>query len=256
MTKRDNQRSRLYNAERATFTWGQTIPNDQLQHWAETNIFNKAWFRRRWGNPTIQIRLGKGGGLARAGGIITLGVGARNEWVVCHEIAHQLTASDPGHGPAFAAIYHYLIKQVIGAEQAKTLKANFRAKRVRTDSKAIPPATRFSLTALPKRKPVKPPTKVKRPKVWALADVKRAAAKAGAQVWFEREVDWRGKPKTGEWTLRVMAPEGKRWSTYEWDTVEVMDDGATLSTTAWRGSVFGSGERFQDMVSAMELGLE
>lgn len=248
---RDNQRSRVYAAERDAFTWGQTIPNHELDHWLETKVLSRAWFRRRWGNRTIRVELGKGGGLAQ-GSTIRLGVGARNEWVFLHEVAHVLTPDK--HGPQFAAVYVYLVGQVLGKEAAATLKAHFKAKGVKTKPSAVPAASTFNTAKLaPRAKAniVKPQKIARRD---TLADVEREAKKIGAKVVIERRMDWRGRPLRGEWDLYVYPPAGRSWRMPGYETVEVLDDGA-MYTSAYRDSWFTATDRCEEMVWAIRQGL-
>lgn len=249
---RDNQRSRVYAAERGAFKWGQTIPNHELSHWLETQILSRAWFRRRWGNQTVHVELGKGGGQAMHN-LIRLGVGARNEWVFCHELAHVLTRQDPGHGTAFASVYLFLIKQVLGKDAEARLRAAFQMNRVKTRPSAVPAATTFNLKTLAPRAKAKAPKPVKKPRRGTLADVEREAKKIGATVRIERLYRW-GKPLAGEWDLYVTPPVGQRFAIPGYEVIEELDDGS-LFTSAYRGSAFTAADRCEEMLWAIGKGL-
>lgn len=134
---RDSQRSKVYAAENATFTYGQTIPNDGLQK-RVNEILDRRPIRARWGARSVSAILGRGGGWA-GGGRISLGVSSRNDWMICHELAHILTPRQyAAHGPEYVGVYLFLVETVLGVEQARALREQFRAKRVKSNRKAIP----------------------------------------------------------------------------------------------------------------------
>ena len=93
---RDTQRSRIYKAEHeateqfAGARFVQTIPNKELQPWVDA-VMRRNAVASRWGRRTIYVQLSHGGGRAHSASDISLGVGARNEWYILHEIAHCLT---------------------------------------------------------------------------------------------------------------------------------------------------------------------
>jgi len=146
MRDRDNQRTRLYKAESvirksqsdkyAKYLDG-SIPS--CQEYVDA-ILKTAWFSRRWMVKHVNVKSGKG---ARGGiGGISLGKWARCEAVILHELAHNLVPrSSPyaaAHGPEFAGVFHYLVQQVMGKEEALKLKASFKENKVRMNRKAIP----------------------------------------------------------------------------------------------------------------------
>lgn len=138
MAPRDNQRSRLYAAERQAFQWGQTVPDTLLQA-TVNDILDRKPVRSRFGPRRITVERGKGGGRAYGGGRITLGVSARTEWIICHEVAHCLTpGSYASHGPEYAGIYLFLISAVLGPKEAARLRDAFRQHKVKWNSKALP----------------------------------------------------------------------------------------------------------------------
>jgi len=146
MRDRDNQRSRLYAAEivirksqskkYAKYLNG-SIPS--CQEYVNA-ILETAWFSRRWLVKFIPVASGKG---AR-GGIngLRLGKWARCEAVILHELAHALvprtTPNASAHGPEFAGVFHYLVQQVMGKEEADKLKASFKLNKVKMNRRAIP----------------------------------------------------------------------------------------------------------------------
>jgi len=146
MRDRDNQRTRLYKAESVI----RKSQSDKYAKYLDGSIpscqeyvnalLKTAWLSRRWMVKYVQVKSGKG---AR-GGIngMSLGKWARCEAVILHELAHNLvprscpTAS--AHGPEFAGVFHYLVQQVMGKEEALKLKASFKENKVRMNRKAIP----------------------------------------------------------------------------------------------------------------------
>ena len=146
MRDRDNQRTRLYTAESVI----RKSQSDKYAKYLDGSIpscqeyvnalLKTAWFSRRWMVRHVNVKSGKG---AR-GGIsgISLGKWARCEAVILHELAHNLvprTCLDAAaHGPEFAGVFHYLVQQVMGKEEASKLKASFKENKVRMNRKAIP----------------------------------------------------------------------------------------------------------------------
>lgn len=148
---RDNQRQRVYSAERASRSkccgreYGQTIKNANLQPFVD-KVMAKATIKGRWpNNGRVKVLLSRGGGRAYYwSNEIHLGVDARNEWYILHEIAHLLTPTGvAAHGPEFVGVLTFLIHTVLGKEAADTFKAECKTRRVRRNTKALPaPADR------------------------------------------------------------------------------------------------------------------
>jgi hypothetical protein len=143
---RDSQRSRLYGAESSAFTWGQTISDELLQA-TLNDILDRTPVRARWGHLKIRVERGRGGARAYNKSWISMGVAARNEWAMCHELAHCLTFDHcASHGPEFAGVYLFLIDLVIGKEAADRLRNAFKAKGVKYNYSLVPdplPASRI-----------------------------------------------------------------------------------------------------------------
>ena len=185
MAKRDTQKARIYKAEHtATDLYSgnhfkQTIPTAELQNWVNKVMARKA-IRSRWGRRHINVGLSRGGGKAWSTGYITLGVGARNEWYILHEIAHCLTWRHDEwapHGPEFAGVYLFLIRTVIGDDAAKVLLAQYRKCKVRRNTRGIPKAGTHAVVTVRnvKRSPVRPLSHQRK----EAADIIRQAARAG-----------------------------------------------------------------------------
>jgi len=256
MRPRDTQKSRVYRAENSC-SWArfeQTIPNHELQTWAEENILGKAWFRKRFGNVHVTIELGRNGGVAYSGlftnNRITLGVPFRNAWGMCHEIAHIITPAD-GHGKHYARNYLFLVEKVMGKEQADELKAQFKANRVKMVPATAMPQPTKRISEMPKRPAVAAKAKPKRPRQWTVRDVERKAKDLGATIHHTAR-------KGGRWfDLEVTAPEGKVWAVdYDGETVESINGGSTLATYGFEWSAFTKSERISEMLDMMEAGLQ
>lgn len=137
---RDNQRQRLYDAEHSCHPWRQTIPTADLQAWVDDLMAMRA-IQSRWGQIKITVQLTHGGGRAQIWGrVIRLGVAARNEWVILHEIAHQLVGTHhvADHGKEFAGIMLFLVKTRLGTAEWEKLRAAFKEHRVRYNNDLIP----------------------------------------------------------------------------------------------------------------------
>ena len=134
--QRDNQKQRVYNAEKSVYKFGQTIPTNELQAYAN-KVLDKRAIRSRWGTRNVRVECGRSSG-ASYGGRITLGVACRNEWVMLHELAHELAPREVKHGPEFVGIYLFLVDLILGKAEGNRLRAAFKEQRVRSSRKAIP----------------------------------------------------------------------------------------------------------------------
>lgn len=143
---RDTQRSKVYAAETKFRNMNfepQLFSDAKLdQIWLCQNYVNRVleqqWFRARFGERQITVEPGRNVGMAYGSRKITLGVWARQQTVILHEIAHCVAPHDVRHGAEFAGIYLFLIKQVYGAEAAKALRDCYKEFRVKTNNKALP----------------------------------------------------------------------------------------------------------------------
>ena len=158
MSPRDTQRHKVYAAEHSLFGWGQTIPNGDLQQ-TVNDILDKRPIRSRWGTKSVEVRLSRGGGRSSQYGVIWLGTQGRNPWVICHELAHELTPTRyAAHGPEFAGIMLFLVGTVMGDKHRKDLLAAYRENKVKRSNAAIPevrsnvPATRVEQARVQKKR--------------------------------------------------------------------------------------------------------
>lgn len=140
-TDRDNQRSKVYAAERASglCKFEQTIPDAELQQWVNA-VLDRRVIRSRWGARTVEVKRtsGRGGATAHGTWRINASPGSRNEYVMLHEIAHILTPRDAGHGPAYCGVLLFLVRNVLGKEAHAALLAAMRKHRVKRSNSAIP----------------------------------------------------------------------------------------------------------------------
>ena len=245
---RDNQRSKVYQSEREVFTWGQTIPSDRLNDWTWDNIYRRAWYYKRWGNYQPKIELGTSRGVSY-GGLIKLGVGARNEWVICHELAHELSYDK--HGPDFARHMLFLIEKIFGKDKAAELKTAYKKNRVK-----VSPATRIAKPTMPGKPKQKHTDKYQRMAKRAerlqqtnLKHVETAAKKAGIFLDFERY-------SRGHWSLDMIAPEGMTFVDHGEFGEAGFSSPNIVGVTSYPESAFTSSEKFADCVRIIESGLQ
>ena len=141
----DSQRSKVYAAEtkfRATTYTSKYSPvistsiND-CQRYVDL-VCNQSWFKARFGVCQIQVEAGRNGGLAFGRRLIRLGVWARQETVILHEIAHCIAPSGVKHGPEYAGTFMFLVKKMFGNEAAKELRQCYKEHRVRYSYKTLP----------------------------------------------------------------------------------------------------------------------
>ncbi len=140
-TDRDNQRSKVYAAERASglCKFEQTIPDAELQDWVNA-VLDRRVIRSRWGARTVEVKRtsGRGGATAYGTWRINASPGARNEYVMLHEIAHVLTPRDAGHGPEYCGVLLFLVRNVLGKEAHAALLEAMRKHRVKRSNSSIP----------------------------------------------------------------------------------------------------------------------
>ncbi len=141
MKNRDNQKARVYAAERIlqdhkSSMKPMTIPECQK---FVNRILARKTIIKVYGKRYIAVEAGKGGGRARgnyySGRVISLGVWARQPAVILHEIAHHLAGLDAEHGPHYAAVMLKLVRQVLGKEAYEKLLGSYAYHRVRIEGK-------------------------------------------------------------------------------------------------------------------------
>lgn len=141
---RDSQRSKVYIAERAA---GLQLPSSTKRDWAMSieecqqyvnKMLNSAYFKRKyWKHSTLEIRVleGRNGGRATRQGfgqsVIFLGVWARQEFVIIHEVAHHVAGLSHGHDWRFCEVELDLVRHFMGKEAHDKLKASFKEHKVK-----------------------------------------------------------------------------------------------------------------------------
>lgn len=222
---RDTQRARCYKAEREVFTfypgrvlrsapgatlgdykYGKAMAFQEMQD-LQLLIGNSKKLVNKWrGSTTKRVRAEISGrrtrgGAASYGGKIQYSPKAMLDWIVCHEMAHELNDRTFGihgdseyghasHGWRFCAIYIDVVRWVIGAEAAEALKASFKRNKVRF----TPPVKRTASK--------KPPTPAQ---MEARAAFVRRRADALAEKKWKSQVDRRNAQ------IRYFLRDAERW---------------------------------------------
>lgn len=156
-TERDSQRSKLYKAEKVLDSLSarlETIP--EVEAYMD-KVLSSAPIQRRYAKHLRrQITVKDGRGVRTAKGCrywVKLPRWARTQYIVLHEVAHSLTQrihgdDVAGHGWQYAAIYLDLVRFGMGTEAHATLKASFKAGKVRFTEKRKREATPEQLQRL------------------------------------------------------------------------------------------------------------
>lgn len=149
--ERDTQKARVYRSDEALVAIAKPLPKvrdmqrfvDRLwgqrrvYRWFGPDAFHARW--RKLGRASSAPIVHDGRGRRRAGGWsrgITMPLWSRNEAIVLHELAHSMCARLHGprvaaHGWQYCDIYLRLVLYGMGREAHDTLKAAFKANRVR-----------------------------------------------------------------------------------------------------------------------------
>lgn len=142
MRPRDNQKQRLYRAERIlqdpkSSMKVMTIP--ECQKFVNRVLARKSIIKT-YGKRYITVEYGKGGGRASggffSGRVIRLGVWARQPAVILHEITHHLAGFENQHGPEFATVMLDLVRRVLGKEAHEKLLASYAYQGVKVKGKS------------------------------------------------------------------------------------------------------------------------
>lgn len=127
----------MYDAEdRLPHRWSNQFgTNAATQEWAN-NLLRSRWFRQRWAVREITVTPGRNLNGHSYGGVITVSPAGRNPVVVLHEITHEVLryanlGPRASHGPEFCATYLFLVRHVMGADNARLLERGFVEHRVR-----------------------------------------------------------------------------------------------------------------------------
>jgi hypothetical protein len=128
---RDNQRKRLYRAEKV-------LGFDVFQDITEVRdylarLYQQDWFKRVYPNARMPRVVQTWGSYHSMAGLTMRLLPHPERWVVLHELAHSLAGSSEVHGPKFAGVFLWLIKNAMGHEEYTKLKRSFREKRVKVN---------------------------------------------------------------------------------------------------------------------------
>ncbi len=118
------------------------------------HVVRDSWFQRRWGQRTIVVHWKAGGPATGSfgGGRVALPPWSRNEGVILHEIAHNLTTGNvAAHGPEFVGIMLALVGHFMGAEAAARFRATLKDCRCRKSMAQVPEPTRPVLSLAERR---------------------------------------------------------------------------------------------------------
>jgi hypothetical protein len=129
----DGQRQKLYDAEKKCTRGTEFKTFRQAERYLD-KMLNSAWFNRRFNNPNVTLRPGRGSGSAcYSNGSIRLSTKNHMcERILIHELTHALVPKPhAGHGRLFCAIYLDLVRHFMGEDAYDQLVAGYRAKNVK-----------------------------------------------------------------------------------------------------------------------------
>jgi putative metallohydrolase (TIGR04338 family) len=141
---RDTQRKRVYTAEHVLERFKKPLPTVADVERFVAKVHDAHTVKTNYTNGVAlmtHVKDGRGCRSARSrGGVIVIPLWARNDWVVLHELAHELTSRSiayrgmglrAAHGWQFCSTYLDLVLWFMGREAHDALKASFKAHRVR-----------------------------------------------------------------------------------------------------------------------------
>jgi hypothetical protein len=130
---RDSQRSKVYASERAAFK-RQILDFEEIEAMLGL-ILGSSYFRRNFGTMKVTLQRGRNAGWANPWTrTISLGVYGRQRWLLLHELAHIIVNTSPTaawHGWEFCEVYLNLIHRFLGKEAHDSLRAEFKARKVK-----------------------------------------------------------------------------------------------------------------------------
>lgn len=137
MSARDSQRLRVYKSEWSV-NWGSPryATVDEAQAYVD-GLTRSAWFQARWGRRRIEVRFVNGQGGRGGGSVIRLGVWARQQHVVLHELAHCLAPLASLHNAEFCATFLLLVRHEMGDDLHRALKAAYVERRVKHRARVV-----------------------------------------------------------------------------------------------------------------------
>jgi hypothetical protein len=129
----DGQRQKLYDAEDECTRGKEFKTFRQAERYLE-KVLDSAWFNRRFNNPRVTLRPGRGRGIAcYSNGSIRLST-KNHMWerILLHELVHSLVPKPhSGHGRLFCAIYLDFVRHYMGEDAYDELLAGYRKQNVK-----------------------------------------------------------------------------------------------------------------------------
>ena len=128
---RDNQRSKLYDAEDGVDRGRAFDSVDAVQDFVDSITGSSYWERIPGAPRVVAVRDGRGRRHACAaeswyGAEVRLPRWSRNQLIVLHELAHTITPKGCApHGPEFAAGYLRLVRRFLSEDHYEALQAAF-----------------------------------------------------------------------------------------------------------------------------------
>jgi len=147
--QRDSQRAKVYKAENAVMKPHVTplptmadVEGFVRKVWTSQRVM-EAWPRAAgrhsgWSGfiPKVKDGRGRRNSCANGGMSISIVLPHRNDWIVCHELAHivihrELGWNVAGHGWQFCSVYLKLVLWFMGREAHDALKKSFKLHKVK-----------------------------------------------------------------------------------------------------------------------------
>lgn len=225
---RDVQKSRLYAAEDAALNGHPPSPTSRRYLILDTlhpdgyryasiastqayvdAVRTSAPFQRRWGHRSLKVYPNAGSSRG-GGGLLHMSADhRRNEYVVLHEMAHNLSPRS-GHGPEFAAVYLELVKVVMGAEAAAVLRSSYADRRVkyRPGLKVVPKPSAERLARARRVKVRRAQPGVEITPEQAAAKVARRREREQVPMTYEQSYESGWRSTYGDPTPRTMYRKG------------------------------------------------
>lgn len=219
---RDNQRKRLYTAEKALAPLSARIEDIPSIQFFVDKVLARAPIQRRYGRwlGKWKVVVRDGRRCRRAlGGIdgVQLPRWSRTQYIVLHEVAHTLAhrkfryTEIAGHGPEYAGIYLDLIRFGMGQEPHDVLKASFKAHRVKAK---VDRRLRFKAekvkVAPPVKKAARTPDRWQNECAKARVELRRLARELDTGIKVDRSDDY------FEMDPCAQFPEGFTTRHYDW----------------------------------------
>lgn len=130
----DGQKSKLYRAEDCCDRGTKFETFQEAERYFE-KVLNAAWFKRRFNDPDVTLKEGRGRGSAFWHNSRNIRLSTKNhmcERILLHELTHALVPlPHAGHGRLFCAIYLDLVRHFMGDDAYDALLAGYRQQNVK-----------------------------------------------------------------------------------------------------------------------------